>query len=106
LSLRKLKVHLDMSEETTAFSAELYADGVKVAFVRNNGTGGCHEYHWYDHGVGREMEIAVHEWARKQPLEFDFEHLDQIVSHMIAKKYHTQKPKPAICGRRRINLRK
>jgi hypothetical protein len=41
IEMRKLRVHKDMSEETTCFSAELFIDGRRVAHVSNDGHGGC-----------------------------------------------------------------
>lgn len=78
VTLKSLKVHDDMSEETTCFSASLYFDGKRVGTVRNDGRGGCHMYD-VPHKKLRELE----EWARTQDLEFDIEHLDQIVNHQI-----------------------
>jgi hypothetical protein len=40
IELKKLKVHEDMSEETTAFSAEVWSDGQLVAYAKNIGQGG------------------------------------------------------------------
>lgn len=44
LSLKNLKFHEDMSEETPCFSADLYEDGKLVALVKNTGRGGCNSY--------------------------------------------------------------
>lgn len=41
LSLKNLKFHEDMSEETPCFSADLYEDGKLIAYVKNEGRGGC-----------------------------------------------------------------
>jgi len=43
LSLKNLKFHEDMSEETPCFSADLYEDGKLVAYVKNSGHGGCND---------------------------------------------------------------
>lgn len=40
-SLKKIKYHADMSEETPAFSAEIWQGGKKLAYVMNTGQGGC-----------------------------------------------------------------
>lgn len=39
--LRKVKVHEDMSEETLCFSAEIWQDNRFMAYVKNDGHGGC-----------------------------------------------------------------
>jgi len=41
LELRKVKIHNDMSEETTCFSAEMWENGVHIGYVKNDGRGGC-----------------------------------------------------------------
>lgn len=43
--LKNVKVHPDMSEETTCFSASLYVDGKRCYIAQNNGHGGCNSYH-------------------------------------------------------------
>jgi hypothetical protein len=43
LSLKNLKFHEDMSEETPCFSADLYEDGKLIAHVKNSGRGGCND---------------------------------------------------------------
>ena len=40
LQLKKIKIYDELSEETICFTAELYADGKKVATVKNDGRGG------------------------------------------------------------------
>lgn len=42
--LTRIKIHEDMSEETSCFSANLYYCGKLFAEVRNRGIGGCHDY--------------------------------------------------------------
>lgn len=44
LSLKNLKFHEDMSEETPCFSADLYENGKLMAHVSNRGHGGCNDY--------------------------------------------------------------
>lgn len=81
LELHNVKVCPDMSRETTAFTASLVLGGSVVGFVRNDGGGGCHSYHWLD----RRAEAELRAWATKLRLEFDFEHLDQVVDGLLAK---------------------
>ncbi len=45
IQLKSLKVHNDMSEETTCFSATIYVDGKKVGDARNDGGGGSDLVH-------------------------------------------------------------
>ena len=81
ITLSKIKIHPDMSEETACFSASICLDGKEVGTVKNDGQGGSHSYHWQDRDVGRRIE----EWADTQDTEFDFERLDQIVDGLLAK---------------------
>ena len=37
-----------MSEETNAFTADLFVDGKKLCFVKDNGQGGCIDYQLHD----------------------------------------------------------
>ncbi len=79
LSLTKVKVHPDMSEETNCFSAEVHLDGKKVGEVKNAGHGGSHQYHWTNRDIGTKIQ----KWAMIQNLEFDFEKLDQIIDKLL-----------------------
>jgi hypothetical protein len=47
IELKKLKVFEEMSEETTAFVADLWINGKKVAYAKNDGHGGCTFYNAY-----------------------------------------------------------
>lgn len=47
VELKSIKVHKDMSEETTCFSADIFVDGRKAGYCKNNGRGGCTDYHSY-----------------------------------------------------------
>lgn len=44
IELRNIRVAEHMSEETTAFTANLYVDNQKIAFVKNEGRGGSTNY--------------------------------------------------------------
>lgn len=47
IELKSIKHSPSMSEETEAFTAELYLNGKKAGFVRNDGRGGCTDYQAY-----------------------------------------------------------
>lgn len=81
IELKKIAVYERMSEETTAFNAEIYADGINIGYAKNDGQGGCTFYHahqgkqdlmakaeayaktlppiQYELGEGRKGEIAM-----------------------------------------------
>jgi hypothetical protein len=47
IELRKLQIYERMSEETTAFVADIYVGGIKAGYAKNDGHGGstdCHPY--------------------------------------------------------------
>lgn len=45
ITLKNVKFHEDMSEETPCFSADLYENGKLIAYVSNRGNGGCNNVH-------------------------------------------------------------
>lgn len=68
LELRKIKVNLAFSEETTQFMAEIYANGKNIGYARNDGQGGCTDY--YPHEGQREAVRAAEEYAKTLPSIF------------------------------------
>lgn len=48
IELKKIQIFLAMSEETTAFVADVFVDGVKTAYAKNDGHGGGSYYHPYE----------------------------------------------------------
>lgn len=82
LSLKNVKVHKDMSEETVCFSATLYIDGKRAADVSNSGHGGPNRYYFAD----RALEAKVHAWAKTRPVPVPgIEELDQLVDALLEK---------------------
>lgn len=45
IALKKISHNSSLSEETNAFTADLYVDGKKIGVVRNQGHGGCDFFH-------------------------------------------------------------
>lgn len=45
IELKKISFNERMSEETNAFVADLYINGKKVGYVKNDGRGGCTDIH-------------------------------------------------------------
>ena len=66
LTLKNVKIHNDMSEETLCFSATIYIDDKKAGHVSNRGTGGSHEFDWDSRDIGSAYE----EWLEKQIIPF------------------------------------
>lgn len=99
IELKNFKYHPDMSEETSAFSANIHIDGQLVGFAKNDGHGGCTNYHAIDHKFF-DMIRKAEEWAEQQPdivypadefspsfsVKCDLEHvIDQLCYELIEK---------------------
>lgn len=73
VELKKLGIYERLSDETTAFAADLWIDGVKVGHAKNDGQGGMTIVHWA-RTVSRarrdEIEAALKE---RVPAEYHFE---------------------------------
>ena len=78
-TLKNIKVHNDMSEETLCFSATIYVGKKLAGTVKNEGRGGCNFYWWEDRALGKQIE----EWANQQKTRSQYEKLDEIVSRML-----------------------
>jgi hypothetical protein len=48
IELKKVSVYERMSEETTAFNADIFVDGVKAGYAKNDGHGGSTFYQPYE----------------------------------------------------------
>jgi hypothetical protein len=48
ITLKNIKFSEALSEETNAFVADVYVNGKKVAYAKNEGHGGCTFYHAYE----------------------------------------------------------
>ena len=58
LELRSITHNTRLSEETPAYAADLYVDGVKAAHLSNHGTGGPDMCHWLDRAI--EAKVDAH----------------------------------------------
>lgn len=47
IELKNIKVYERMSEETTAFNADIWVNGAKIGYAENRGCGGATSYHSY-----------------------------------------------------------
>ena len=66
--LKKLKIYVGMSRETTAFNAELWIDGKLAAHVENDGGGRSNLIRWVDmmHGMSA-FQDAFNAWTKAMP---------------------------------------
>lgn len=70
IELRKLAIYPRLSQETTAFAADLWIDGAKVGHARNDGRGGMSFVDWCVPPARRaEIEIALKALV---PTEYQF----------------------------------
>lgn len=69
IELKKIRVVEAFSEETTAFSAELFINGKHVGYAKNDGHGGETEiqcYHPYN-AIERKLVADAEAWCKAQP---------------------------------------
>jgi hypothetical protein len=71
LELKKVKISLSQSEETTAFTGELYIDGTKVANVSNAGRGGANRILPIDQTIASFLVRKADEFCKTLPPEID-----------------------------------
>lgn len=64
IELKNIKTYPALSEETTAFSAEIFIDGRKAGYAKNDGHGGCTEYHSYP--SFHDAILKAHEFLAEQ----------------------------------------
>jgi hypothetical protein len=65
LELKSVKFYESMSEETNCFQADLFVNGKKVAYVKNDGQGGSTDYNAYPNM--REQLKEAEAYALAQP---------------------------------------
>lgn len=70
IQLKKLAIFPRMSEETTAFAADVWVDGAKVGYAKNDGHGGSTFVDWaVPHARRQEIEAAL---KPRVPAEYTF----------------------------------
>jgi hypothetical protein len=60
IELRRINHNLKLSEETNAYTAEIWIDGERAFDARNQGQGGCDLYRQ----IGRWTEAEVNTWLK------------------------------------------
>lgn len=93
IELKNIKTNLTFSEETIMFNADVYVDGVKVAYAKNDGRGGSTFYHPYE-GM-RELVVEAENYCKGLPpivmenysLDMNLEFfIDELIEKEIKKK--------------------
>ncbi len=82
ITLKNLKIAEHMSEETTAFTADLIVDGVNVGSAKNGGHGGSTDYRANE--GKRELLKKAEEFCKTlPPLTGNFGSIDMNLEHFI-----------------------
>jgi hypothetical protein len=77
IELKKISFNERMSEETNCFVADLYINGKKVGYAKNDGHGGCTDYRGNskeDNQVIAEAEAYFKTLPKVKSEEFNFEY--------------------------------
>ena len=77
IELKKISFNERMSEETNCFVADLYINGKKVGYVKNDGRGGCTDYHGDSkeaNQVIREAEAYFNSLPKVKEVKYNFEY--------------------------------
>lgn len=83
LELKKIKVNLQFSEETTMFQAELYVNGKSIAYCKNDGRGGCTDYRPHNKDCFEPLKQAE-EYAKSLPkISYGTFEIDSNLEHWI-----------------------
>jgi hypothetical protein len=83
IELKKIYFSERLSEETNAFTAELYVDGKKLCYVKNDGQGGPTDYHVCDSKNSNKLK-EVEAYCKSLPkLDLGSFKLDMNLEHKI-----------------------
>lgn len=66
IELKNVKFYERMSEETNAFVADIFVDGKKVGYAKNDGHGGCTDIRQIG-GVNGELFVKCVEYCKNLP---------------------------------------
>ena len=84
VSVKNVKIHMDMSEETLCFSASVYMDGRRVGTASNRGHGGSNEYRLDPDGrddINLWLKDADLVWSDGDAVTF--ERLDFVIGELV-----------------------
>ena len=103
IELKNVKIGLAFSEETICFTADIFANGVKIGYAKNDGNGGCTYYNSYENK--RDLIKTAEEYAKTLPptiykeftLESNLENIiDGIIDKMVADKENAKLQKKLV----------
>lgn len=95
IELKKLKIYPLMTEETTAFSANIHVDGVFAGYAKNDGGGGCTDIIpiYSDSKIvtekSKRLLEAAEAYCKANPISvvgytFKLDSLEDIVDNLVA----------------------
>lgn len=109
IEIKSFKFYERLSEETNAFTAELYVNGVKAAHVKNDGQGGNTFYHAYENK--RELIKQAEAYCKSLPsvkcgnytfdmnLEFFIDNeVEKLIAEKDKEKFNKKKEKDMLKG--------
>ena len=92
IELKNVKISESLSEETTAFTADIFVNGKKAGYARNDGRGGCTEYHSFQET--REIINEAEKFTLTLPkIKYDFNgktfemdsNLENVIDNLLEK---------------------
>ena len=84
IEIQKLKISKHLSKTTTAFSAEVWVDGVLTLHASNHGTGGSNNY--YKAPGAKVTEAELHAWCKangRQPIPNWDADIDSVLEELM-----------------------
>jgi hypothetical protein len=82
IELKKIKFSEHLSEETNAFTAEIYINGKNAGYAKNDGQGGCTFYHAYE-GNRELIEQAEQHCLTLPPINYGTFQIDMNLENKI-----------------------
>lgn len=82
VALKNIKIHHELSEETFAYSADLYLNGKLAAHASNSGHGGCDRYQPIDDDA-RALLDEAHSFFGRQEVEYSGHTMDNSLELVV-----------------------
>lgn len=90
LTLKRFQHYPRMSEETTAFNADLYYEGVNIGTAKNDGHGGCTFIYLNDKGRAIPEILLAERTPEFSDGKFNEDSLANIVDNLVEKTIHSK----------------
>jgi hypothetical protein len=83
IELKKISFNERMSEETNCFVADLYINGKKVGYVKNDGHGGCTDYRGYNPADNQVIKDAEAYCKTLPKVKYNTSEWENSLEHVI-----------------------